>query len=117
MPVIEITSLTHPGVEVFHALTEAQLRQQKDNEWGLFIAESQPQSNTSGPQCGLPSHSPALRGETYKGRRRPHHRPVPRNARIRRGATIAQPAHGVYAHPRRSLRHAQESTAIRGGNM
>ena len=40
MPVIEITSLTHPGVEIFHALTEAQLRQQKDNEWGLFIAES-----------------------------------------------------------------------------
>lgn len=40
MPVIEITSLTHPGVEIFHALTEAQLRQRKDNEWGLFIAES-----------------------------------------------------------------------------
>lgn len=40
MPVIEITSLMHPGVEIFHALTEAQLRQRKDNEWGLFIAES-----------------------------------------------------------------------------
>lgn len=40
MPVIEITSLTHPGVEIFHALTEAQLRQLKDNEWGIFIAES-----------------------------------------------------------------------------
>lgn len=40
MPVIEIHSLTHPGVEIFHSLTEAQLRQQKDHEWGLFIAES-----------------------------------------------------------------------------
>ncbi len=40
MPIIEITSLSHPGVELFHALTEAQLRQQKDNELGIFITES-----------------------------------------------------------------------------
>ena len=26
MPVIEISSLTHPGVEIFSTLTEAQLR-------------------------------------------------------------------------------------------
>lgn len=40
MPVIEITSLTHPGIEIFCSLTEAQLRQRKDNAWGIFIAES-----------------------------------------------------------------------------
>ena len=40
MPVIEITSLSHPGVEIFSTLTEAQLRHQVDAERGLFIAES-----------------------------------------------------------------------------
>ncbi len=37
MPIIEITSLSHPGVEVFASLTEAQLRVCDD---GVFIAES-----------------------------------------------------------------------------
>ena len=40
MPVIEITSLSHPGVEVFGALTEAQLRNRLEPGRGLFIAES-----------------------------------------------------------------------------
>lgn len=40
MPVIEISSLTHPGVEVFCTLTEAQLRQRMESGKGLFIAES-----------------------------------------------------------------------------
>lgn len=40
MALIEITSLSQPGVELFHALTEPQLRQRKDNELGIFIAES-----------------------------------------------------------------------------
>ena len=40
MPVIEITSLIHPGVEVFCTLTEAQLRQYMESGKGLFIAES-----------------------------------------------------------------------------
>ena len=40
MPLIEITSLTHPGVELFSTLTEAQLRQKMEPEKGLFIAES-----------------------------------------------------------------------------
>lgn len=40
MPVIEITSLEHPGVEVFGTLTEAQLRNRIDPERGIFIAES-----------------------------------------------------------------------------
>lgn len=40
MPVIEITSLGHPGVEVFCTLTEAQLRQHMEFGKGLFIAES-----------------------------------------------------------------------------
>ncbi len=40
MALIEITSLSQPGVELFHALTEPQLRQQKDKEFGIFIAES-----------------------------------------------------------------------------
>lgn len=40
MPVIEISSLTHPGVEVFGTLTEAQLRNRMEPEKGVFIAES-----------------------------------------------------------------------------
>lgn len=40
MPVIEISSLEHPGVEVFCTLTEAQLRRRTESGKGLFIAES-----------------------------------------------------------------------------
>lgn len=40
MPIIEITSLSHPGVEVFASLTETQLRMRSDAEHGVFIAES-----------------------------------------------------------------------------
>ncbi len=40
MPIIEIDSLTHLGVEVFSSLTEAQLRNRIDPEKGIFIAES-----------------------------------------------------------------------------
>ena len=40
MPVINIDSLAHPGVEVFSTLTEAQLRNRKDEAAGVFIAES-----------------------------------------------------------------------------
>ena len=40
MPVIEITSLHHPGVEVYGTLTEAQLRNRLEPDKGIFIAES-----------------------------------------------------------------------------
>ena len=40
MPIIEITSLNHPGVEIFSTLTEAQLRREHEKEQGIFIAES-----------------------------------------------------------------------------
>ena len=40
MPIVHITSLSHPGLEVFSTLTEAQLRNRLDPERGLFIAES-----------------------------------------------------------------------------
>ena len=40
MPIIEIDSLTHPGVEVFASLTETQLRNRMESDNGLFIAES-----------------------------------------------------------------------------
>ena len=40
MAVIVITSLEHPGVEVFSTLTEAQLRNRLDPQRGIFIAES-----------------------------------------------------------------------------
>lgn len=40
MPIIEITSLSHPGVEIFSSLTEAQLRRCVDATRGIFIAES-----------------------------------------------------------------------------
>ncbi|MCM1109368.1 MAG: RNA methyltransferase [Clostridium sp.] len=40
MPVVEINSLAHPGVEVFASLTEPQLRNRLHPEQGIFIAES-----------------------------------------------------------------------------
>ncbi|MBQ8361985.1 MAG: RNA methyltransferase [Bacteroidaceae bacterium] len=38
--IIEISSLAHPGVEVFSTLTEAQLRNRIEPDKGIFIAES-----------------------------------------------------------------------------
>ena len=40
MPIIEITTLSQPGVDVFSTLTEAQLRNRLDPQKGIFIAES-----------------------------------------------------------------------------
>lgn len=40
MPIIEISSLNHPGTDVFGELTEAQLRNRLEPEKGIFIAES-----------------------------------------------------------------------------
>lgn len=40
MPIIEITSLDHPSVEVYGTLTEAQLRNRLEPDKGIFIAES-----------------------------------------------------------------------------
>ena len=40
MSIIEIDSLTHPGVEVFASLNEAQLLNRVESDNGLFIAES-----------------------------------------------------------------------------
>ena len=40
MAIIEVTSLRQPGLEVYGALTEAQLRNRLDPANGLFIAES-----------------------------------------------------------------------------
>ena len=40
MPIIQIESIHHPGVEVFGTLTEAQLRNALEPEKGIFIAES-----------------------------------------------------------------------------
>lgn len=40
MPIIEITNLEHPGVEIFASLTEAQLRNRLNPGNAVFIAES-----------------------------------------------------------------------------
>ena len=40
MPLIEVTSLADPGVKIFSALTEAQLRNRLEPDKGIFIAES-----------------------------------------------------------------------------
>lgn len=40
MSVIEITSLSHPGIELFDTLTEPRLRKKIELEKGVFIAES-----------------------------------------------------------------------------
>ena len=39
MPIIEISSLSHPGVEIFSTLNEAQLRNRIEPAKGIFIAE------------------------------------------------------------------------------
>ena len=38
--IINVESLTYPGLEVFGSLTEAQLRNRLEPNKGLFIAES-----------------------------------------------------------------------------
>lgn len=40
MPIIQIKSLEEKGTEIFHSLTEAQLRNQLEPEKGIFIVES-----------------------------------------------------------------------------
>jgi len=40
MPIIEISSLDEPGVNLFSTLTEAQLRNRLESEKGIFIVES-----------------------------------------------------------------------------
>ena len=40
MAIIQITSLDHPGIDIFCRLTEAQLRNKKEPSAGIFIAES-----------------------------------------------------------------------------
>lgn len=40
MPIIEVTSLSQPGVDVFATLTEAELRNRLEPDKGIFIAES-----------------------------------------------------------------------------
>lgn len=40
MPIIEISTLTDPGIEIFSTLTEAQLRMRLEPDKGIFIAES-----------------------------------------------------------------------------
>ena len=59
MPVIEITSLEHPGVDVFGTLTEAQLRNRIDPEKG-HIYSREPQSNPCGTRCRLSASCTAL---------------------------------------------------------
>ena len=40
MAIIQITTLDHPGIDIFCRLTEAQLRNKKEPSAGIFIAES-----------------------------------------------------------------------------
>lgn len=40
MTLIELTSLDHPGIEIFSTLTETQLRNRLEPDKGIFIAES-----------------------------------------------------------------------------
>ncbi|MBR1631000.1 MAG: RNA methyltransferase [Paludibacteraceae bacterium] len=47
MPVIRLTSLETPQVQVYHRLTEAQLRHHNEIDGGIFIAESPKVINTA----------------------------------------------------------------------
>lgn len=47
MPIIHVTSIIDPGVEIFSSLTEAQLCDRRLFEKGLFIAESSKVINTA----------------------------------------------------------------------
>ena len=67
--IIEITSLEQPGVELFGALTEAQLRNRLEPEKGCH--RRKPESNPRGAGRGLRAAGAAVRAEAPCGRRPP----------------------------------------------
>lgn len=66
MPVIEISSLSHPGVEMFCTLTEAQLRNRIEPDKGIFIVE--PKGYHEGSGCRLRTFSHFVRAQAYHRR-------------------------------------------------
>ena len=40
MPIIEISDLHHPGIELYSTLTEAQLRNRLDPQRGIFMIKT-----------------------------------------------------------------------------
>lgn len=64
MPIIEISSLSHPGIEVFSTLTEAQLRNRIEPDKGLFIAES-PKVIRVALDAGYEPSGPLVRAKTH----------------------------------------------------
>ena len=73
MPIIYIDSLDHPGVDIFYALTEAQLRNKQHSDKGLFIAESPKVIEVALRQGFIPT-ALLCEGTSHHGRCCTHHR-------------------------------------------
>ena len=67
MLVIEISSLSHPGVEMFCTLTEAQLRNRIEPDKGIFIVES-PKVITRALDAGYEPLAIFVRAQAYQRR-------------------------------------------------
>lgn len=72
MPIIQISSLSHPGVEIFSTLTEAQLRNRIEPSKGIFIAES-PKVITVALEAGYEPLALLCRKKAYHRRCRHYH--------------------------------------------
>ena len=110
MPIIEISSLSHPGIEVFSTLTEAQLRNRIEPDKGLFIAES-PKVIRVALDAG---YEPlALLCE----QKRRHHQSLRRRARLYGRAGVARHADGLCPDARSVVRHASPCAPHGGRHM
>ena len=77
MQIIQLTSLDHPGLDVYARLTEAQLRRRLEPEQGVFIAES-PKVIATRPGRRLPAGVAADGAPLDRGRRGGDPGPLPR---------------------------------------
>ena len=105
MHIIELDDLSRPELAPFARLTEAQLRNRRDPEQGLFIAESpkviEKALDSRLPACLLSHGAPAHRwpGARTSG-------PVRRGPRLHRGPGAAGRADRLRPHPGHFMRHA-----------
>ena len=105
MPIIEISSLSHPGVEIFSTLTEAQLRNRIEPTKGIFIAESPKVISVAIMQDINLWHSYANRN-TLRVMPQPSLGRSGDNSGLYRNKRVACHAYRIYPDPRRPLRHA-----------
>ena len=111
MDIIKISSLSHPGIEVYASLTEAQLRNRLEPGKGIFIAES-PKVIGVALDAGYEPVSPLceprhIEGDAASLIERCGDIPVYTGER----GLLAE-AHRLHAHKRCALRHAAQFTPM-----